>query len=395
MFQVNATLVANAFIDEYMAGASGEYVKVYLYLLRHWTAKPDAAQVAEALHYTEGDVKRAIAYWEKAGVLVSAEAAVLAQTAAAQTVPVQTAAADPEALQTSAGTGESAVRTPVSSAAPSPASARGLSGRAAGGGGLDSKPSAPVHSRDQVSRLADDEDFAQLLYIAQKYMNKVFTQRECQVFAYLYGELKLSAELLEYLVAYCVQNGHTSIRYIETVAINWHQKGMVTLEAAKAYSAGFNKDAFAVMKAFGLNDRRPGEAEMRFIETWFGVYGFTREVVLEACNRTIEATHAPSFKYADKILSEWRKAGVKNLSDVEDLDMIRRRQEAEWAAAGKAGASGTEGGNQSDKGSAGKGSPGGAKTRKSGAANRFHNFEQSTTDYDSLMMERVRARMKE
>lgn len=34
-FQVNATLVANQFIDQYMAGANGEYVKVYLYLLRH------------------------------------------------------------------------------------------------------------------------------------------------------------------------------------------------------------------------------------------------------------------------------------------------------------------------------------------------------------------------
>lgn len=347
MFQVNATLVANAFIDEYMAGASGEYVKVYLYLLRHWDTRPDAAEVAEALHYTEGDVKRAIAYWEKMGVLVSGQKA-------AASAPVERPAA----------------------------------------------PSAPIHSKDQVSRLADDEDFAQLLYIAQKLMNKVFTQRECQVFAYLYGELKLSAELLEYLVEYCVQNGHTSIRYMETVAINWHQKGMVTVEAAKAYCAGFNKDAFAVMKAFGLNDRRPGEAEKRFIDTWFGAYGFTREVVLEACNRTIGATHSPSFQYADKILSEWKKAGVKSLSDVEDLDMIRRKQETERSAAAKSGASEGPGASGGEGGRAGKGGTGGSsvnsgKTRKSGAANRFHNFEQSTTDYDSLMMERVRARMKE
>ena len=29
------TAVSNTFIDEYMGTASGEYVKVYLYLLRH------------------------------------------------------------------------------------------------------------------------------------------------------------------------------------------------------------------------------------------------------------------------------------------------------------------------------------------------------------------------
>lgn len=32
-FEVNATMVANEFIDRYMAVANGEYVKVYLYLL--------------------------------------------------------------------------------------------------------------------------------------------------------------------------------------------------------------------------------------------------------------------------------------------------------------------------------------------------------------------------
>ncbi len=206
-----------------------------------------------------------------------------------------------------------------------------------------------------------------MIYIAQKYMNKVFTQRECQIFAYLYGELGLPAELLEYLVEYCVQNGHVSIRYMETVALNWHQKRLVTVEEAKAYSASFNKDSFAVMKAFGLNNRRPADTEKRFIETWFGAYGFSREVVLEACNRTIEATHTPSFAYANKILSVWKKAGVKNLSDVEDLDMIRQKQEKE---------------------------KGEEKKKKSKAVNHFHNFEQSSTSYDSLMMEKVRARME-
>ena len=40
----------------------------------------------------------------------------------------------------------------------------------------------------------------------------------------------------------------------------------------------------------------------------------------------------------------------------------------------------------------------GKGTKSSGqrnTANRFHNFQQSATDYDSLMMEKVRARMKE
>ncbi len=422
-FPINATLVANAFIDHHMAGASGEYVKIYLYLLRHQDEQPGLAAVAEDLHYTEGDVRRAIAYWEKVGVLIRRQAekstegdtvskkeglsgtiegvdAGLADSAVRTGMAEEAGAAGNDDTGTEGMLGGKSIET-GRIAATAGMSASGAEAAARAGGGTRGETAAPlrdpagteavqsrerpvpVHSQEQVSRLADDEDFAQLLYIAQKYMNKVFTQRECQVFAYLYGELKLTSELLEYLVEYCVQNGHTSIRYMETVALNWHQRGLVTVEEAKAYCAGFSKDGFAVMKAFGLNDRRPAEAERRFIEDWFGVYGFTREIVLEACDRTIRKIHSPSFEYADKILQGWKEAGVKRLSDVEELDMIYQKQEKEKTA------------KKGDPGPGGKGKRDGSeKGKRSGASNRFHNFEQSATDYDSLMMEKVRARMQ-
>ena len=164
---------------------------------------------------------------------------------------------------------------------------------------------------------------------------------------------------------YCVQGGHTSIRYIETVALNWHEKELRTVEQAKAYASGFTKDSFSVMRAFGLTDRKPGDAEKEMIERWFGTYGFTRELVLEACNRTMEATHNPSFRYADRILSEWKKAGVKNLRDVSELDEKRRSQKR-------------------------KGGSGGRNETARPQTNQFHNFEQRDTDSDSMVLEPVR-----
>ena len=53
------------------------------------------------------------------------------------------------------------------------------------------------------------------------------------MFAYLYGQLHMPAELLEYLVESCAQNGHTSIRYIEKVGLSWHERGFKTAEEAK------------------------------------------------------------------------------------------------------------------------------------------------------------------
>lgn len=215
------------------------------------------------------------------------------------------------------------------------------------------------------AQLENDEEFSQLLYIAQRYLNRIFTPRDVDIFANLYEGLHLSAEMLEYLVEYCVQNGHTSVRYIEAVGMNWHEKGFQTVEEAKAYSTGFTKDSFAVMRAFGLNDRKPGDGEREMIEKWFKTYGFSRELVIEACRRTMEATHKPSFRYADKILSDWREAGVKSMEDVNQIDEKRRTTQS-------------------------------AQNRQSPRAtvkapvNRFHNFEQRSTDYDSLVLDQVK-----
>lgn len=330
--RVNATTVSNEFIDNYMAAANGEYVKVYLYLLRHEAEDTDIGMIADALNHTEADVKRALLYWRKAGVLEE------------EPLPVE----KPEKM-VNRGVEESALSavpgTGVSTAAPIPV-------------GTVRAP----YPMEKVNRLTKDEDFTQLLYIAQKYMNKVFTQRECEVFAYLYDGLRMDCELLEYLVEYCVQNGHTSIRYIETVGINWHEKGLHTVEEAKAYSAAFTRDSFAVMKAFGLSDRKPGTSEKEMIEKWVKSYGFTKEVIVEACNRTMDAIHTPSFKYADKILSEWVKAGVKSPSDIRVLDQKRRDQSG--------------------------GKPPVAK--KAASSNQFHNFNQRDTDYDAIILQNIK-----
>ena len=58
-----------------MADANGEYVKVYLYLLRHEGGEITVEAVADALNHTEADVRRAFAYWQKAGVFEKEPAA--------------------------------------------------------------------------------------------------------------------------------------------------------------------------------------------------------------------------------------------------------------------------------------------------------------------------------
>ena len=56
------------------------------------------------------------------------------------------------------------------------------------------------------------------------------------------------------------------------------------------------------------------------IEKWRCTYAFTEDIIVEACNRTMQAIHQPSFEYADSILSKWHKAGVKHINDITALD---------------------------------------------------------------------------
>ncbi|MCD8118765.1 MAG: DnaD domain protein [Lachnospiraceae bacterium] len=68
------TMLPDRFIDEYMPLASGEYVKIYLYLLRQANlSEPHVSveEIAEHLMHTEKDVIRALKYWEKQGLLVA------------------------------------------------------------------------------------------------------------------------------------------------------------------------------------------------------------------------------------------------------------------------------------------------------------------------------------
>ena len=65
--QTNATVLDNEFIDHYMVRANGEYVKVYLLLLRHMNQSSgylSVSELADLLECTEKDILRALRYWK-------------------------------------------------------------------------------------------------------------------------------------------------------------------------------------------------------------------------------------------------------------------------------------------------------------------------------------------
>lgn len=373
------TLVANEFIDQYMPSANGEYVKVYLYLLRHAGEETGQAEIADALELTEGDVRRALIRWQRDGLLkVDGDGA--AEKRPPEEVPA--AAAERKAVSTGAPEGGFGGRPQ----APVPGGAReesraqipqntvaraSVPAELAPAPAERNAPAVPDKSGVDFSKLRENDEFTTLLYIVQRYLSRIFSQTDSETVAYLYDVLKMPAELIEYLAELCAQRGKTSLRYFESIALDWYRSGIRTVEQAKEQGTNASGEEYAVMKAFGLKGRNPGTEEQKLIRKWFGEYGFTKEIVLEACGRTLLRTHEPSFPYADRILTEWHRAGVRTPEDILRLD------------------DGLKQGTRERKGAfQGTGNRSGAKQ-----ATRFHNLNERDDDLDAYSLQAMRQRL--
>lgn len=328
------TLVQNKFLDEYMISANGEFVKIYLYLLRCSAAEREISisSIADALNHTEGDVKRALSYWarEKLLQLSFNEDGVLTDI-------VLTDGADPSREQ--------------------PARAKSYASM------INKKDSGrktvpmPEHiaiSAERKKELAEQEDVQQLIYIAQQYLGKTLSSTEVNHLLFFYDELHLSPDLIEYLVEYCVSKGKKSIHYISTVAMEWARRGINTVEAAKKDTNLFQRDYYSIMNCLGIKDHAPTPAECKWMSKWLDQMGLPLEIILEACQRTILRAHKPSFEYTDSILESWKKNQVKTLSDVERLDKAAASKQAE------------------------------KESSRPGSQNRFNNFPQRKYDFEQL-----------
>lgn len=296
-FQTNATLLPNDFIDNYMADANGEFVKVYLFLLRHLDdpcSSITISTIADCLNNTENDILRAFRYWEKAGLLC------VERDADGKITGLE--------LQKSARAGKPA------SASPKEAE-------------VQSKPAPKVSERPKAAAKAvpidtfrAQKEIKSLLFIAEQYLGKTLTHTEMETITYFYDTLHMSADLIEYLLETCVENGHKSMHYIQKVAFSWAESGIETVSQAREQSTIYSRNCYTVLNAFGIKNRGPAASELTYIKKWAEEFGFSPDIIEEACRRTISATHQPSFEYADKILTKWHDRNIRHLRDITSLD---------------------------------------------------------------------------
>ena len=390
------TTVSDIFIDQYMPKANGEFVKVYLYLLRATGSGAGIATISElADHFsnTEADIIRALNYWASEGILqlqTGADGQIIGVNLCSLSVSgmqaaqsnIQSTVADNAAqnnLQNGVvnnATQNNFQNSVVNNAAQNISTVNTRMHDSVVEKLKSQTPDKAASSQkeytlDEIKEFRKNPDISELFFIIETYLKHTLSSTDTNMVLYWLDELHFSTDLVEYLVEYCITKGHSSLRYMNKVALGWADAGIKTVDQAKDDAAAHSQIYYSVMKALGITGRNLVDSEVSLINKWVGEYGFDIELVKAACSKTISAIQKPSFEYTDSILANWRKKDVHTLKDVEVLD-------ANFAKANKASATGSS---QSTNAANGSSKP---KSNNSSSKNKFNNFNQRNNDYDKL-----------
>ncbi len=335
------TQIPNWFIRDYMPAANGNFVKLYLYLIMLCQQNTDTVPLsvgtlADCLECTENDILRAMRYWRKEALLSFEEkdgeiSSVILLDADRDVPPSATALED---TQTDSS----------------------LSIRHTDGTEEKKLPPRQEYTPLQAEAFMHDVEINQTVSQVEQLLGTTVSASHLQMILYFMCDIGFSRELILSMYRAALNKGKKSPRYIEAIGLSWAKKGITTPEEADAESSSFSGLYHVVTRALGIQ-RSLAPAEREIIDKWMS-FGFSDDIIEEACRRTVLQTGGTNLNYAMSILNEWNRQQVTSLADIEKCDESHQKK---------------------------KNHPAGKSTGS--AKNQFQNFPQrnySKEDYRSL-----------
>lgn len=310
----NFTPVSNVFIEKYMPKARGEFIKVYLLMLKYNNSGEIGANstiLASSLNLLESDILNALNYWHDEGVL--------------RLVPID-----------KMGNYNVEFIDLVD----------------------DSKSkSKEVNLLEALNKTSTKD----MLNDIERLLGRPLSPKEMTTYLSWQDEFNFSSELILILLEYCVSRGKSDYRYIEKVAIAWHDMNITTIDDAQNHIKK-TEDKWIkirhILNYLGIKNPELMKPQEEMLEKWIVNYAFPLEVIEKACNICFQRLNRSDFKYIDGILSSWNKNNLKTLAAIE-------KNEANYKSS------------QANRN---------FSSTKSQEVNplKFNNFEAREYDYDSL-----------
>lgn len=267
---MGSTPVSNFFINHYMLEAPGEYVKVYLLGLKYsyYNQSFSMEEMADKLFMSEDDIEKALKFWERSGV-------------------IKLRYSDNEYY-------------------------------------IEYLPL--VKKSDDVHTLSiDDTEVKQMFETVEKMIGRPLSPTEMNTYLSWVDEYGFSLEILTMLISYCVSKNKTSLKYMEKVAIAWHDAGLKTALDVEAYLKSESEKWLRykkILRALGLKDDDVMEAHKAMMDRWMDDLGFDVDVIIKACDECVLKINEPSFPYINQILINWYNDGIRT---VNDLDKTKKK----------------------------------------------------------------------
>lgn len=170
--------------------------------------------------------------------------------------------------------------------------------------------SASKKKQDAVRFLAGNSEFKKQISYIEMQIGSEISHKDLEELYDLFVENKVPFDVVAAAVGYCVSRGIKNISYISKVALEWLSQGLTNYEKIEEYL--WNKeqhipqteetDKYADLRELFRLNRDFYDIEKKFIDSWIGEYGATKEKIKDAIDKTILNTGKINFPYIDKVI---------------------------------------------------------------------------------------------
>ena len=277
--------ISNEFAEKYIRFSNPEYIQVYLYL-KYRTEKdgefPRLEQIAKELNISLEQAAFVLDFWVSRGELCRKKTGYLFVE---EQSPRKKREEKPEPLK------------------------------------HQPRPSYTMAEIDAVA--AKNKTISGLFYQAETVLQKVLTQSDMEMLYSFVDWLGLPVEVVTMLLSYGAKKGKTGRRYLETVAMDWAERGIDTFEAAEAHVMELEaRDSVErkICGMLGIFDRALTATEKKYIKQWAETPELSLDLIPLAYDRTVARTGKLSWSYMNKILLSWVEEGLTTQKQVEESE---------------------------------------------------------------------------
>lgn len=266
------TEIPDIFFSEYLSQASGDYIKVYLYML--FLSKYDKDikinDLSKKLVLPLKVIQDAVKYWEEQEVITKKNTGYIVNNL--QEIELHKLYKPKTAL-----------------------------------------------SAEQIQKSAENQQRAKAIeHINSKYFSGLMPTTWYPDIELWFKKYNFDEEVMIALFGYCFDRSALHKAYIQRVAETWNKNNIKTFNDLDTYYERQEKVktiANTISKKLGLN-RQLTEYEYAYIETWLNEFGYSLDIIEIALKKTTSKAN-PNFDYLNKLLSDWHDRGFKTSNEVQ------------------------------------------------------------------------------